>query len=417
MPKPTPGKQYTIVKENTLSQVASRAYGNANHWPVIYRANQSTLRSGDPNLIYPGEVIFIPELAGLLRVDPGINNRLPDELSIVIDGLEIRSTASRVLLTMDTASDGWTASLPWEPGANPELDKRVLPGAFPPAKVYIGGKLVISGYLYRPVTGLDMAGTVKNLHGFSRTADLIDSNFKEPYEESNVTLRQRADKLVAPFGIKVVYELDTVADINDPFDRVTASPTDKVFAHLNKLAKQRGVLISSTADGNLLFTAADTKSPPITTIQEGEPLAGRFTMDYDGRKRFSTTTAYGSTPGGNAKEAVQDPGVPRGRMKNFQIGDVLYGELEAAAKWERNRSLADAMTIPIPVATWLNPEGEIWKPNTKITVISASIHVPKGFDFLVRSVEFNENGNEKSAILNVIPPQVYTKEDIIEPWH
>ena len=412
MPKPTPGKQYTIQDENTLSQVARRAYGNGNHWPRIWRANQSTLRSNDPDLIFPGEVIYIPEIAELQRETPDLSNRLPDELSIIIDGIEIISTASKVTLTMDTASDGWTASLPWAPGDNPELDSRLLPYAYPLAKVYIGGVLVMSGYLYTPESEITERGTIKNLAGFSRTADLIDSNMRPPYEENNVTLRQRAEKLVQAHGIKAVFDADT----GGPFDRVTASESETIFNHLKKLAFERGVLISSTPGGDLLFTEVNTKAAPVATLEEGQPPVRNFRFRPDGRKRFNTYRAISTTPFGANEGVVKDERVPRSRVKTFRISESLSGEIETAATWERNRTLAAALTMALPVEGWLDPKGNLWQPNTKVTVISPAIHVPNGFDFLIRSVEFNETEREKSAILNIVPPQVYTKEEIKEPW-
>lgn len=413
MSKPTPGKQYTIVDEDSLSQVARRAYGNLNHWPRIWRANQSTLRSGDPDLIYPGETIFIPELGELLRDTPSMANREADELSIVLDGIEITSIASRVMLTMDTASDGWTATLNWLPGDNPELDKRLQPYAYPPAKVYIGGKLVISGYLYTPESELTDSGIRKNLEGFSRTADLIDSTLRPPYEENNITLKQRAKAMVRPHGIKAVFEADT----GGVFDRVTAGETDTIFRHLEKLAKERGVLISSTAEGDLLFTEANLKGKPVATLEEGQPPVLNFTAKFDGRRRFNAYRAINTTPFGSNEGIVKDNKVPRSRIKTFRIQESLAGEMIGAAEWERNKTLVDALTIPLPVSGWLNPRtNELWQVNTKVTVISPAIHVPDGFDFLIRSIEFTERENEKTAILNIVPPQAYTKEEVREPW-
>lgn len=55
-------RQYTIVHGDTLWGIAQRFLGNGSRWPEIYRA--SSLRSGDPNLIYPGEVVNIPQGGG-----------------------------------------------------------------------------------------------------------------------------------------------------------------------------------------------------------------------------------------------------------------------------------------------------------------------------------------------------------------
>lgn len=412
MPKPTPGKQYTIQDENTLSQVARRAYGNGNHWPRIWRANQSALRSADPDLIFPGEVIYIPELAELQRDTADLSNRLPDELSIIVDGIEIISTASKIIRTMDTLSDGWTAIMPWTPGDDLELDARVGPYGYTPARVYIGGVLQISGYLYTPESEITERGTVKNLEGFSRTADLIDSTMRPPYEENNVTLKQRAEKLVQVGGIKAVFETDT----GGPFDRVTAGETEKIGTHLGKLAFERAVLMSSTPEGNVLFWIANTKAAPVATLEEGQPPVRNFRFRPDGRKRFNTYRAISTTPFGANEGVVKDERVPRSRIRTFRVSDSLAGEIETAAKWERNKTLADALTMALPVEGWLDPRGNLWQPNTKVTVISPAIHVPNGFDFLIRSVEFSETAREKTAILNIVPPQVYTKEEITEPW-
>jgi prophage tail gpP-like protein len=256
-------------------------------------------------------------------------------------------------------------------------------------------------------------GTVVDIEGFSRTADLIDSTLRPPYEESGVTLKQRADKIVKPHGIKTVFEVDE----GGIFDRVTATASETIFNHLNKLARERGILISSTPDGDLLFTEANVKSKSVATLREGEALVRGFSATFNGRLRFNTYRAINTTPFGNNEGVVKDDRVPRSRIKTIRVQESLAGEIKKAATWERNRSLAQALTISLPVSSWLNPRtNEPWQVNTKVTVFSQSIHVPNGFDFLIRSVEFEETDREKTAILNLVPPQVYTKEEIQEPW-
>ena len=51
---------YTVVKGDTLGKIAKDHYGNAAKYPVIFEANKPMLK--DPNLIYPGQVLRIPEL-------------------------------------------------------------------------------------------------------------------------------------------------------------------------------------------------------------------------------------------------------------------------------------------------------------------------------------------------------------------
>jgi nucleoid-associated protein YgaU len=58
-PKPT-AVYYTVVSGDTLGGIAKKHYGNAAKYPVIFEANKPMLT--DPNLIYPGQVLRIPNL-------------------------------------------------------------------------------------------------------------------------------------------------------------------------------------------------------------------------------------------------------------------------------------------------------------------------------------------------------------------
>ena len=49
---------YTVQKGDTLSAIAKAQYGNANLYMTIFEANKPML--GDPDKIYPGQVLRIP---------------------------------------------------------------------------------------------------------------------------------------------------------------------------------------------------------------------------------------------------------------------------------------------------------------------------------------------------------------------
>jgi len=51
---------YTVKKGDYLSKIAKEMYGDASKYPVIFEANKPMLK--DPNLIYPGQVLRIPNL-------------------------------------------------------------------------------------------------------------------------------------------------------------------------------------------------------------------------------------------------------------------------------------------------------------------------------------------------------------------
>lgn len=58
-PAPETAQTYTVVKGDTLWAIAKKYYGNGSKYTVIYSANRGVV-GGNPNLIYPGQVLTIP---------------------------------------------------------------------------------------------------------------------------------------------------------------------------------------------------------------------------------------------------------------------------------------------------------------------------------------------------------------------
>jgi len=51
--------QYTVVAGDTLSKIARQFYGDANRWHRIFEANRHQIQ--DPNVIFPGQVLRVPQ--------------------------------------------------------------------------------------------------------------------------------------------------------------------------------------------------------------------------------------------------------------------------------------------------------------------------------------------------------------------
>ena len=58
-PAPAASQTYTVVKGDCLWNIAKCFYGNGSKYTVIYDANRGVI-GGNPNLIYPGQVLTIP---------------------------------------------------------------------------------------------------------------------------------------------------------------------------------------------------------------------------------------------------------------------------------------------------------------------------------------------------------------------
>ena len=137
---------------------------------------------------------------------------------------------------------------------------------------------------------------------------------------------------------------------------------------------------------------------------------------FDGRQRFNITRIIGTSPSGNSSGQAQDKRIPRSRFQTIRADEIISGEADEVARWMRSKQLVKALTMPFPVSSWFDPSGKLWRENTIVTVVSPTIRIPQGFDFLIRSVEYIQDSTGQTAVLNLIPPQAYTGEEIIDPW-
>jgi prophage tail gpP-like protein len=419
MSKPIPGKPYTVKKGDNLSRIAAAAYGNGREWRKIWKANQQNLRSNDPNLIFPGEIINIPgppeEIQKIERelAPTDLPGKETDEFTIVVNDREIPVKSGRILRSIDTAADGWSCVLAWETGTT-DYDKYLKPYGYQRAQAYLGGKLVVSGALYTVGRSFGTTGIVGTLEGWSYTADIVDSNIKPPYEVKKTNLEDRAKELLEPYSIPLVFELDN----DEPFDKLTCNATDTIFDHLLSLAKQRGGLVTCNTHGDLLITKASADSKPVATLTEGVPPMKEGSVRWDGRTRYNSYKVISQTPKRKTINAVaKDEVVTRPRFLTITAQDSNEGEVKEAAKWERSKRIADTLAMSVPVDTWYIPgTSELWQPNTIVTIVSPTLRCLNGFNFLIRSCEYEFATDGIRTKLDLVPPSVYTGETVGEPW-
>ncbi len=398
----------------------------------------------------------------------------PDEMTLVVVDTEIIMESAKFTRTMDTVADALTCVVPWEPGLDAKIDRLLSPYSYNECGLYLGGKLQSEAILYNVKNKRDNSGTVKELEIYTKTADIIDSTVIPPYEANNISLTDRCKQQCEPFGINVVVgdgvnlltqarrvvtrqyvpgrtvtreipggiaSISGILDLRptiqrvrtrgtyrvtgtttvyeeQKFSRVSAEQTDTIFDHLRKLARQRGLLLSCTKNGDLLITQANTQDAPVGTIEEVNPISLSHEYNFVGRDRYSMYRALASSSRSSrtrSASVARDLVVKAPRILTFSADDDLPGESGTAAMWRKNKSAADAMTIPFPVTSWYAPNGKLWEPNTTVTVVS-DILGSRGFTFLITQVEFDYSASGAVATLQLKPPTMYTTGEITEPW-
>ena len=325
--------------------------------------------------------------------------------------------SGRLMRTADTVADAYTSVV------NMNLDdadllKVLRPYSYARAECYLGGNLRLQGVLYGVKPGKTGNTRTATLTAASPTVDIVDSTAKPPLEAKKTTLENRIRSLVEPLGIKTVFNISD----DEIFKRVTIGPTEKIFDHIAKLASQRAALLSSTILGELLVTRA-AAGKPVAVIDEDAAIAQSFIADFNGRNRYNVYIAISQTPGRKRRakrkskdQTAKDDLVPKSRMLTFTTDETTAGGMQLAAEWKRSKQLAESLTVSLPVSSWYTPDGALWDENTLVTIKSPTLFVPDGFDFLIRSVEFIFDEKGTRAVLNIVPPQVYTGEQLDEPW-
>jgi prophage tail gpP-like protein len=333
----------------------------------------------------------------------------PNQFRLLINGTPITEVKSAtLLLSCDAAADGFTAVVPYFRDLPSLLNRDDLlsPPSYPSAEVYLGGVKMFSGKLYQRKPKFSRSGCYRTLVGWSPIADAIDSAVTPPLEANNVTLTAHATALLAPFGLKVVW----LGGVDLPFTRATPKREDTVFEHLARLAKQRGLLIMSGSDGEVIFQQIAT-GEPVAYFTEGVPPFDEAEIDLDGRKWFGQYVCYSKAPRGNKQATAVDDRFPISRRTTVNAPDGSDADMKITAEWEARKRFADGIAFQHQVPSWwtnATPAAVLWEPNQLVRVTSPTMFLPNGFDFLTRSVEYRFDAADGTrATLDLVSPTAF----------
>ncbi|HAV9096934.1 TPA: baseplate protein [Escherichia coli] len=284
-----------------------------------------------------------------------------------------------------------------------ELGVNVPPGTdlsgLAPGKAFtleIDGQIVCTGYIdsrRRQMTADSMKIIIA---GRDKTADLIDcAAVYSGGQWKNRTLEQIARDLCAPYGVTVRWELSD-KESSAAFPGFTLDHSETVYEALVRASRARGVLMTSNAAGELVFSRAASTATDELVL--GENL---LTLDFeeDFRDRFSEYTVKGYARANGAegddidaksivsrKGTATDSDVTRYRpMIIIADSKITAKDAQARALREQRRRLAKSITFEAEIDGWTRKDGQLWMPNLLVT-IDASKYAIKTTELLVSKV-------------------------------
>lgn len=395
-------RSYTVQQGDTFDAISRRVYGVETGVGLIKSANPG---ASDPPVA--GSSLVIPDaVQSLPPVAPSVD---PEEVALRLNGERFRAwetvSITRNIDTFDTVE--FTA--PFEPQDLTFRDT-FRPMKFRDAAIDVGGSRLFSGTVLTPAPNLTETSRRVTVAAYSRAAVLNDSQPPAslfPLEFNGQTLFEIAAALCAPFGLAAVF-LD---DPGPAFDKVAIAPTKTVFSSLIDLAKQRGLIITNDENGNLLFQKSVQPGNPVAIFSEGDGPIGAVTPRLNPQKYYSHVTGIqpAATGAAGSQYTVENPhltGIIR--PHTFTANDTKSGDLKTAVEATAGRMFAGAVSYVVPVATWRDSSGELWRPNTNLILQAPGAMIYNPYEFVIRQVTFTRAANSESAALVLMLPGAFS---------
>jgi prophage tail gpP-like protein/phage tail protein X len=407
-------QNYTINVGDTFETIARKKYGIENKAHLISKANPGTVEP-----LTAGTVLTIPNLPNApqnLPIETQSNNS--NEVAILIDNKRFRFwdkiRINRSIDTMDTAEFG----APFE-SDNPGFKESFQPFSFKSVDITVGGDPLFKGTMIGIVPVVQNNQKVISVSSYSLPGVLNDCtppSSSYPLEFNNQGLREIASAIAEPFGLTV----DFRADQGAVFDRVACDPSKKALSFLIELAKQRNLIISSSQRGALVFWQSVESGSPVARMQQGSPPLLSVTPFFTAQEYYSHITGLEPVVTGSegSQFTVKNPLLTNvTRPITFKTSDTLTADVKNVVEAKAGRMFGNMASYTIRVATWRDPNGALWTPNTTIKLLAPDAMIYTEYEFIIRSVQLNRERAAETATLNLVIPGSFSgKVPEVLPW-
>ena len=303
-------------------------------------------------------------------------------------------------------------------------------------KIWIGDKLILSGYIETSSVAYSSGSHTINFSGRDVLCDFVDSSltgnidFKAP-----ISIPQVLKILLPKYGLanaKIINQ--TGLDLeNDKFtneEDISSEVGDNAFEFVKKLCLKKQVLIYSNGIGDIILTRAEN-AIFATSIKNEIGENGNNNNIISGSKNFNTSTRFGEYnvfSQGNAssgffdgnldskKGSAFDNGVRTSRIMEMQAESLSSIEsCEKRAVWEANVRRAKAQNVTYTVkGFYFDNDVNLWDINRLVFVNDFYVNVSS--NMLIASVEFSYGltTGEKTS-LTLLPPDAFQLQASPDP--
>jgi prophage tail gpP-like protein len=285
-------------------------------------------------------------------------------------------------------------------------------------KVYIGGDLLITGYVDRYAISTRPGAHDVMITGRGLCEDLVDCSADLINSPDTIggminasDALDLATKLAKPFGITVKLVGDDKGK-SIPLFQVALGETP--YEIIERVARYAGFLVYEDEAGNVVLDRVGTTKMASGFSMPGNIETASSMMSLD--QRFSDYTVvwmsvnqYADVSNKGFQRAhVVDEHMPRYRPKiivseqttpDFEVG-------EARANWELARRIGRSQAIELSCDAWRDSDGKLWQPN-RLAPIAAAAHKIGGVKWIIGTAVFRKDQSGTHADLTLMPPDAY----------
>jgi len=291
------------------------------------------------------------------------------------------------------------------------------------AQILVNGEPVVTGFV--DMVKLSVSATDKSIaiSGRDKTCDMVDSSVDlNKSQFINISLPTIATQIAKQFGIKVIAQVAALGVI----EVASLQTGESAFEFLEKLARKKGVLLTTDGLGNLLITRPG-HDRATTALVLGQNLLTIDRID-DGIDRFSVYKVKGQGLGAQIQNqtnpdqdffvmgTAKDAGVLRYRPKIMlcETGATTK-EAMTRAQWEAKSRAAKGEPVSATVQGWVQSDGKLWQPNQIVKVVAPWLNLNE--ERLISEVSYHLSSSSGSiATLSLdrkdaFIPEPVTNED------
>lgn len=356
-----------------------------------------------------------------------------EKIKLLIDGQEFGYWFDLEIKLSVDSFDTIGFSIPFD-ASRKDMRETWQPFSFKPLEVMLNGSSLFKGTMVGVDPSFDAGSSTLQITGYAKPGVLCDCTAPSgegrkgrrsqkgavPLTFTDVTLHYIATHLCEPFGLGI--------EFRDPpgaaFEKVAIKLDEDIHGFLVGLAKQRGLVLTNNVDGSLLFWKSVSSSKPVAQLEEGVPPLTGLQTTFSPQDYYSEITGYAPAKR-RARGTVYtyvNPWLGKGiddgsgpinqhRPRSVKFDDTERGDAPEATKARVGRMFGNMCSwVTEPLPTWRDPAGELWDPNTSITLKAPSAMIYKTSEMLIRDVMLKANKDALTAQLGLVLPGAWSGE-------